>query len=248
MILKYIAGGIMKKNLFLLSVLPILTLLTSAFLEARTLMIGTIKLPHALASLPTAPRIYHNGKIIKCAPTRENDAFAFQIPRMDQQFRFNIVITESIEFEINDAKIKDSQQNTISYLKIPDGQKYKMYTLLLVPQFSNSGPLKATTLQYQWKIRPDSLMGHTRQIPDDALIICYDPAWVDSLVGENSFDLPTIKLRDDIVSNKSFKFHEKSSTILLNAMNSDTWHEASSLDPMKHDPSQKRVTIAAPMA
>ncbi len=237
-----------KDHLLLLLVLPILTLLTSALLDARTLMIGTIKLPHSVASLPTAPRIYHNGKIIKCSPTRDNDAFTFTIPRMDQQFRFSVIITEAIESTINEVKIKDSQQNTISYLKVPEHQKYKMYTLLLIPQFLSGDNIKSAELQYQWKIKPDTLIGHTRQIPDDALIICYDPEWIDSIAGENSFDLPTISLRQDIASNTSHKFHEKSLELSLNAMNFDTWHEAASENPMKHDPRNKRVIIATPLA
>ena len=226
------------KPLFL--VLPILCILTSS-ISAYNLLMGTIQFPSTLASIPNV-RIYHSGKIVKGKVDNTNRTITFSIPKYNNsQIRYSLVVTESIEFAMPKAtKLSENPSNIIQYIKIPDGQDYKLYTLLLVPRFSDTGsPGKPS---YQWRILNDRARFNNK-IPDDTIIVIFDPAWVDSLQSDNATELPTITVTQDLSSEM---LYEKSAQLLLAAIDSDTMHDANSQERVKIE--QNRIMIAAPVA
>jgi|SRR5579872_971188 len=227
----------------LLLVLPILCILTSP-ITAYNLMLGSIQFPKNLKTVPNV-RIYYSGKIVSCKIDRSDKSVSFNIPKYSSnQMRYSVVITESVEFAT--AKSADNPSNIVEFMKVPEGKEYKLYTLLQVPNFSDEVGAH-TRPTYRWRILNDQ--ARLNKIPDDALIVLLDPSWVDSLEGENTFELPTIKLKPNIVElcGSSDDFYDKSTKLLLAAIDSDTMHDSvHAHETIRQE--KNRVTIAAPVA
>jgi len=227
----------------ILLVSPILLFLTSS-LGAYNLMMGTIQFPSSIATVPQV-RIYHSGKIIKGTIDHTNKTITFTLPKYNNsQIHYSLVVTESIEFAL--SATKNNPHNTIQYIKIPDGQDYKLYTLLLVPQFGQAGDSNGRPT-YRWKIIEDRARFDNR-VPDDAIIVCYEPSWIQELHGETGFELPTLNVKSNVValSGSAEKFYDRSTKFLLAAIDSDTMHSADTQQTIKHV--ENRVMIAAPVA
>lgn len=224
----------------------ILLLLTSANIQSRGLMIGTINFPKNLPTIPHV-RIYYEGKIVNGTPDNQKKSISFSIPKLDQEFKFTLLITESIEFAISEVKIKDTQQNTISFMKIPEEHTYKLYDLLLLPKF-NTENSKKPTLEYQWKVCSQLRCMPNRMVPDNALVLLLDPAWIESVQGTTEYEFPTITIdQARITENGSTEqFYKKTDEIILAAIDSDTMHAMSDKPAIKQ--AHSRVTIAAPAA
>ncbi len=232
-------GGTMNNKSILL-VLPILALVASS-IQAYNLLLGSIQFPKTLSTIPQV-RIYHSGKIIKCEVDQINKMITFGITQYSQsQIRYPLMITESIEFALSN-KTKNDSNNTIQYIRVPHDQDYKFYTLLLVPQFNPNNVMPT----YHWKIINDRIRFNNK-IPDDAIIICIDPAWVDDLHTDNGFALPTVTIKSDILSicGSYNKFMDKSAQMLLAAIDSDTMH-SNTEQTIKLQ--ENRLMIAAPAA
>lgn len=231
----------------LLLVLPILCILTSS-INGYNLMLGTIQFPKTLETIPNL-RIYHSGKIISGKVDSSNKTVSFSIPKYSSsQIRYSLIITESIEFASPKPGVRsDGPGNIIEYIKVPDGNDYKLYTLLLVPRFSDE-PGTQSKPSYNWRILQDRTRLNNK-IPDDAIIVLLDPNWIENVQGENAIELPTIKIRSDVVelSGSAQNFYDKSTQLLLAAIDSDTMHDPiSNNQTIKQE--QNRVTIAAPVA
>ena len=228
----------------LLLVLPILCILTSP-INGYNLMLGTIQFPKTVKTVPNV-RMYYSGKIVSGKIDKSAKTISFSIPRYNQtQMRYSLVVTESIQFDTPKA-LENPGSNIVEHMRIPRGNDYKLYTLLLIPRFSDDPSAQAQP-KYHWRILPDQALGN--QIPDDALIVLLDPNWIDTIEGENSFELPIIKLKPNIVelTGSSENFYDKSAQLLLAAIDSDTIHDSvHSYENIKQD--KNRITIAAPVA
>lgn len=226
----------------LLLVLPILCILTSS-ISAYNLMLGTIQFPKTVKTVPNV-RLYYSGKIVSGKVDKSDKSISFSIPKYSQnQMRYTLVVTEELEFAT--PKGTESVNNIVEGIRIPHGNNYKMYTLLLVPRFSDEPGTQQPN--YHWRVLPDQV--RLNKIPDDALIVILDPNWIDTVEGENSFELPTIKLKPNIVelSGSSENFYDKSAQLLLTALDSDTIHGSVHSDEnIKQE--KNRITIAAPVA
>jgi hypothetical protein len=227
----------------LLLVLPILCILTSS-INGYNLMLGTIQFPKTMKTVPNV-RIYYSGKIVSGKIDKSDKSISFSIPKYSQnQMRYTLLVTESIEFAT--PKATETPGNIIEHMRIPSGNDYKLYTLLLVPRFSDD-PAAQSKPNYHWRILPDQ--AHGNKIPDDALILILDPKWIETVEGENSFELPTIKLKPNVVelSGSAENFYDKSAQLLLAAIDSDTIHgSVHSDESIKQE--KNRITIAAPVA
>jgi hypothetical protein len=230
---------------FSLLVLLISTTLTSLSLYAGSLMLGTIRFPSSIKTVPTV-RIYCGGRIIPCTIDQQNKTVSFNIPKYGQQFHFNLLIAEKISFAQANSKYQTENTNTAAYLKLETGQPYKLYSLLLVPEFSDDS--KDAQLRYRWHIKNESIVHQDLKIPDDAIIVCYNPEWVADLQGFNAFELPTIEITPNILSlcGSEQSFQSRSAQIMLASLDTDTLHATQSKQSILLN--DNRITIAAPAA
>jgi len=226
--------------------------------SATSLIMGAIQFPASLQHVPYV-RIYFCGKKLPghlCEADHDSKQFTFRVPHMMHTNKIYMLITPEIRFKTHEAKHPDLQGNVIEYLRVPKGQAYKFYELLLVEEKSadsdsekvskkNAGsrnPQKNKTVK--WTIKSMKLDKKTGQIPDDTIIVCYDPASVDFLSGGSAFELPTITLKSDLLAllGSEDVLQNLSTKMLLSSIDSDTVH-ASIAQNVKHT---RHVTLIAP--
>jgi len=185
----------------------------------RMLYMGTIQFPRELEALPEV-RMYYTGHKIKPEYHTTNKHISFSIPGDRQRFYFDIIITPSISYKIHD-------HNTIKYLTIPQEQAYKWYRMLLVKKAIVTPNKDQTQSPYGWEIHKLFFgYGSDRRIPDDAIIICYNPDFVEDLKGGNAIDLPTVLIKSNVVDlvGSEHSLHEKSIEMLLASLDFNTLH------------------------
>jgi hypothetical protein len=198
-------------------------ILSSSVLHAsnlRMLYMGTIQFPRELQELPEV-RMYHCGHKIKPEYHDTNKYISFAIPGDRQRFYFDLIITPTIGYKLH-------EHNTIRYLTIPPDQPYKWYRILLVKKVrSESKKGESVVSPYGWEIHKLFFgYGSDRRIPDDAIIICYNPDFVEDLKGGNAIDLPTVLIKSNIVDlvGSEHSLHEKSIEMLLSSLDFNTLH------------------------
>lgn len=200
-----------------------LVLLSTCFIQAtpsHMLYMGTIQFPRDLEELPEV-RIYHCGHKIKSNGYKTNKSMTFAIPGDRQRFYFDIIITPQIGYKVQ-------EHNTIQYLTIPQEQAYKWYRILLVKKAIIEGSKeKSAQSPYGWEIHKLFFgYGSNRRIPDDAIIICYNPDFVEDLKGGNAIDLPTVLIKSNLVDlvGSEHTLHEKSIELLLSSLDFNALH------------------------
>jgi hypothetical protein len=215
--------------------------LTSINLKASSLILGTIQFPSTLLTVPTV-RLYCAGQIVPSTIDQKNKTISFTIPKYAQQYHFYLLIAQKVHFAPASSRYQaGTTTNTAAYLKLEPSQQYKLYSLLLIPELTSDNQLR-----YTWRITPAQLDPHELKIPDDTLIFCYNPAWVENIKGSNSFELPTIKISNNVVEmcGSEQAFQTMSAHIMLACLDSDTLHATQGKQHMWHN--ENRITIAAP--
>ncbi len=211
-------------------------------LYSQSLIMGSIQFPRELPSVPSV-RIYYSGKIIKCTADQEHKRITFSLPKFGRQFRYSIVVTPALDF----ATTPQVDATMISFMKLAQGQDYKMFNLFLAPKFADPNDTHAK-LEYNWRVNNDFIFNQERKIPDDAIVICMDPMWVDRFAPATEFELPTLHIKSDIATlcGSQENFYDESTKILLAAMDSDAFHDAYSKEHIKQR--DNCIMIAAPVA
>ena len=230
----------MKKLIALVS--PILVVLTIAqtpmAYATKTLFMGAIQFPKTLIAMPDL-RIYYGGNIIKYEKHLGNNSISFSFPDDKRRTEFYMLVTETIKF--------NAIENTIEYIKIPKNQAYKLYTLNLLKTENNEQPLeqsksKKGSTTHKWDIRETKLKDG--RVPDDAIIVCYTPQYVQSVEGGSTIQLPKIIIKDNVLelAGSEDKFMDSSIALLLSSLDTDAIH-SNVQQEVKLDYQHKRITI-----
>ncbi|BDC35102.1 hypothetical protein Noda2021_10600 [Candidatus Dependentiae bacterium Noda2021] len=228
----------MKKLLLVLSTL-FSTQTFFGFIE-KTVFSGTIQFPLAVKKVPDV-RVYCAGRKICGELDHETKKISFAISDYRQRTFFYLAIAsaKNIGYEL---AVPNS--NTIKYLKVDPTQPYKFYAieLVLIPEDANTETAsKSPTMVYKWLIKEIELPT-TGQMPDDTIIVCYDPNYVERLDGGSSFEFPKIVIKPDILSivGSESTLHQESAKILLSTLDLDTIH-ASVRQEIKQFPYPKTI-------
>lgn len=153
------------------------------------LFMGRIKFPYSVAVTMPIP-IFYDGRSIKGEVHESQHQIAFDVPWARGQQVVYLLITEKNPEKVYKPLLDDkSLHNTIDYLKIPEGQRYKLYRLTLV--------INAEGIS--WQVESVGLP-RSGQIPDQTIIVLYFSELVESVEGGNRLELPSIILRDDMLS------------------------------------------------
>ena len=217
-------------------------------LQASRLIMGSIQFPNSITTVPMI-RVYCCGQIIyqSCETEHESKKFIFKIPKSRYQKKFHLLVTESINFKVEKSRT-NATQNTVKYLTVPGKQAYKLYKLKLM-QTESEKQIDAENKEPNdyWVIEEKSIPEKTRKIPNDAIIICFNPDWVERLRSESAYELPTIELKKNLLelAGSENKLTEFANLLLLTSINSDTIH-ATMHQVVKQD--HQRTTIAPPSA
>ncbi len=224
----------------------ILSTVTTPTMQAYSIIPGTIQFPQNISKTPTT-RVYHGGEIRQCTIDQDKRTITFNIPKYPQQSQFHVLFTETIDFSYYTSKYQTSTNNTAAYVKLKDQQPYLLFTLTLIPKITKTKD-GDSLVTHTWHIDKVTNRDKNNKIPDDAIIICLDPDWIHSMKSYNSFEFPTILIKQNIfeLSGSEKAFYEQAVRLQLAAIDSDTLHSTSSQQIMKQE--QNRIMIAAPTA
>jgi len=196
--------------------------------QSHPLFIGTIQFPTTLQTVPGI-RIYCCGHKITCETNNETKQLLFSIPEISDSKKIFLLITEALQFEV--------EENTVKYIKNALRVPYKLYSLELLkreelPDENEQDSIrihipesKATT--YSWLIQEAQLDNSTRKVPDNTIIICYTPDYIDRLEGGNAMELPRIIVKENIleIAGSEKKLHDSATRLLLSVIDYDTLHK-----------------------
>ena len=212
---------------YFISLLMICISITSAFshasYESKSLFVGTMQFPQTLENVPPI-RIYYAGRKIPTHINQDGKRITFTIPEAKRRSFFYLYIAPQFDFCCT--------SNNIEYLKQTPSIAYKLYALELITTPTSGAAHtrdhhKNNQITQQWSVKEITLFDPTGKIPDDAIIICFDPAYIQSLEGGNAIEFPKIMIRDDItkLAGSEEKLHELSTRWLLAALNTDAIHD-----------------------
>jgi hypothetical protein len=216
----------------------------------KTTLLGSIQFPKTILEVPQI-RVYAEGTAIDdCISDNTTKKVSFSLNTDKYRSIFYLLVTPK-----PGQKAKEAQpelglvtQNTIDYLKVPQGQRYKLYKLELTTTltgsrdfdlsgFDNHANLfkkpvaqNAPELAYNWTIQ-ETKLASTGRLPDDTIIICFNPDYVEGLKintdrDQHSFELPLVVIKENIVqlagSLENLKF--ESDILIISALDSATFH------------------------
>lgn len=182
---------------------------------------GTLQFPTALEMLPNV-RAYYSGNKIIPEINESTKQISFAIPEARNRNFFYLLVTTGVEF--------CSTDNTVPYLRLKKGAPYKFYTLELCAIPSKLKKRKRTDSGFEasWTVKEIDLATiNNGKIPDETLIVCYHPDYVQSLEGGSMVELPKLVMRPDMIklAGSELKLHEQSDKWFLAALNTDTIHD-----------------------
>ncbi|HZW61357.1 MAG TPA: hypothetical protein VFF04_03960, partial [Candidatus Babeliales bacterium] len=205
------------KKLMILSFLC--CMLQAAEFRPRNPMLfsGAIQFPETVKNIPDV-RVYCSGNKIKCETDKESKRILFSICEDRSLTEFTLLIADSIFFEL--------QENTVKYLKLNPKHPYKFYVLILkeiVPEIFDTANNRNEQTTYKWIIKEAALPFYNGRIPDNTIIICFDPNFIETVRGGNAVEFPTVFVKNNILNiiGSESKLHEKSAELLLSSLDYD---------------------------
>ena len=164
----------------------------------KSFFIGNIVFPSSVEMVPSI-RVYYAGRKIVC----ENDDFGkkvtFSIPEYKQRTFFFLLITPDIAFS--------SHENTVPFLKLNKKAPYKFFAMELVaqemPKKRKRSGANEKQLNYAWVIKQIDLSVVDGRIPDETIIVRYNPEFVSALEGGSMIEFPKIIINPEMITNKS---------------------------------------------
>lgn len=220
-VLNLMNSTLMKYRSFaILVAFSLSTMHSSAFVTMKS-WIGTIQFPFSVNVVPDL-RIYDSGTIVKTEINYNNKCISFSLPKNGYQKHFYILIVEA----------DNLYQPAIEHLNIDPKKPYKLYSIECIEQ--KNGLCK-------WSIKRQALP--SGRVPDTAMIICYDPAYVDQLVGGTNVELPRIIIKEDILNlvGSEDALHSRSHELLLACLGTDAIHQPIALSVKRDTGDPKRI-------
>lgn len=188
----------------------------------KSLFYGSIQFPNGIEMIPNI-RVYYAGRKVVCENSDATKRITFAVPELKQRTFFYLLITPDIEF--------NSHENTVPFLKLKRGQPYKFYTMELAisPTKNHKAHKKnINPYEYSWIVKELDLATITGgRLPDETLIVRYNPDFVQGLEGGTMVEFPKIVLKPDLLklAGSEEKLHDLSNSWFLAALNTDTIHE-----------------------
>jgi hypothetical protein len=232
-----------KLNIYAAALLIACSLTTSAYFAGDKLWHGAIKFPILTKKIPKIA-IYYTGISIPTHIQTANRQLTFDISESKIRTTFYLIVIEHVDLV--------TEQNTVKYFVAPTNSSYKLYHLQFTPNqklIKGSGPAekidqdkKQTDLEEMgtWTIEQQSLP-EDRRIPDNAIIVCYNPSLIKNVEGGNGLELPKIILDEQIIQQLGDEeLQNVSDLALLTSLDYNSIH-ARQNSLVKHDFAKKNI-------
>lgn len=243
-----------KKSLALIffAILASYTVHTALFSQSQSqsLFIGTIQFPASIQKVPGI-RIYCSGHKITCETNDETKQLLFSIPEINDSKKNFLLITEALQFEV--------EENTVKYIKTAHKTPYKLYSLELRKLVLHTGEeivnenerdgarlhMAEPETTYSWLVEEAQLDSTTGKVPDNTIIVCYTPDYIDHLEGGTSIELPRIIIKENLleIAGSEQNLHDSATRLLLSVIDYDTLHKKIELE-VKNDHQHNKTIIA----
>lgn len=200
----------MKMRLLFLALNLLAPLSTLHAQTNSTLLLGSLQFPSTVTTLEPIS-MYCAGKKVPCEVRHQSLAYTLSADRRNTTFF--LLITPSIKYEM--------AGNTIKYLKVDQQEPYAFYMLRFVTSTDKDGKPS-----YAWKVIEHELLFEDGRVPDNTLIMCYNPEFIDRIEGGSAMTLPTIFIKSDIVDvvGSQQNLHDASIEMLLSSLDYDAIH------------------------
>lgn len=234
----------MKKGLFYTLLFLLVFFNKKIELQAaeQRLFTANIQWPVHLQNTPSI-RAYHMGKKIPTEVHEDAHRVSFSINVPANRTILYLIVTPQIEFACQD--------NVVKCLTLCPRQAHRVYVLELIapenaldPQSKRFSLTSIDQTTPHWQVKEMIAPISNARIPDESLIVCLDPYWIQSVEGGNIVELPKITIRNDIVriAGSQDKVQEEAAKWLIAAINTDTIH--GTLDKEVHIGLQPKTTVA----
>jgi hypothetical protein len=198
-----------------------------------TILTVPVEYPTVLQKIPQSLQnicLYYCGQRIHRDEHKAHNKLFFSFLESRMVTHFYLLIIDSM------PDLELITGNTVDYLKIDPAHRYKFYSLSLVAQESEN----SKKVEYVWAII-EITVPPSGQLPDNTLIMSYNPDLVDCLAGGNAIELPTIVLKKDIDTTHE-AINQQSIEVALSALDFNAFHESTKKD-IVYDPTTKTVRM-----
>jgi len=214
-----------------------------------TVFVGNILFPQSIQTIPQLS-LFKSGTKIKCEFDNTGKKIQFSISENKDCDIFYLIIAQTIYPSIQD--------NIVQYLKVDPKHNYLFYKIKLVrPKtintefdseiqqitYNSEKPLMKE-IPAHWLIFKESTDDKGR-IPDEALIIICNPAFVEKLEGGTEFELPKIIMKSNLVElagGSEKNLHDQEAELLLSSLDLNLIH--AKLDPIIKQNASHKLIIA----
>jgi len=204
----------------------------------KNVFVGNIIFPKDIKNLPQVS-LYRRGIKIKTENEASNKKIQFTISEDKSCRKFYMLITKTVT--------PDIEENVVKYLKISPNQNYNLYELtIFTNQESAINPInKKEEIKetYSWQIQQKRI-NKEGIIPDDTLIVIFNPDYIDKLEGGSNLELPKIIIKKDILkqAGSEEKLTDETNELLLSSLDLKILHSnpASEVKPEY----KKRLVVA----
>lgn len=188
----------------------LIPVIAQGYIEKKAL-VSTVQFPKTVKNVPYI-RMYYRGGIVKADIDNDGKKIMYRLSEKKQLNFFYICIVKAQDLECLKAE-SDPQSNTVQHFKIKPNKPYKLYSLEMLNDTS-------------WRVKQEQLPYTTGLIPDDAIILCYNPQYISGVAGGNEIDLPKIFIKENIVSltGSEASLNDTSTELLLSCLDFDTLH------------------------
>ena len=194
--------------------------ITSAGLHAASipmLFTGAIQFPKQVQHIPSIIIYSLLGCKVPSAVDSHNHRLTYTINRPRDVQHFWLLITKNL---IPVPYAGSTEHSTLQGWRVDTAQPYKFYGLTRVVEESPQSDTATITSRIRWEIQSHDLAPFHGQLPDDTIIIYYDPVLIADVRGGSPFELPTIVMNNDLISTVGSEalLHELSGKLSIAAL------------------------------
>jgi len=201
----------------------------------KTLFVGNIQFPQCIKTIPQIA-LYRGGTKINTENDNANKNIQFTISDDKSCKTLFILITQEV--------IPHIKNHTVQYLKTSPNQSCKFYQMTIVEYEDRSRHIETDKKRCKWEIC-ETKLSNNEKIPDNTLIIIFNPECVEKIEGGNELELPKIVIKQnilDIVGGSEEKLHDQEVELLMSCLDLNLIHTKST--PKVEQNLQKKLIVA----
>jgi len=183
----------------------------------KNLFVGNILFPQTIKTVPQV-LLYQRGIKLQTETDDSSKKIQFTVTEERKCKKIHFLVTQYVQPNI--------EKNIVTGLKIGRKQDYKLYKLRLIEKRNTQkSDSEKNNTSYHWQIEEKKLAPE-RRIPDDTLIVIFNPNYIEKIDEGSSFELPKIWIRPDILelAGSEEKLHDEVNELLMASLDLNILH------------------------